>query len=103
MKQLLSLVITALCAAGAYFIANTYYSNNLILIVLSTAGGILIFVVYNMLWINEMDSIEQDLLNNRLREDRIPVIGGKRINWDEYRNIPSIDKNTPITFDRNKL
>ena len=92
----------AFCAAGAYFLTSIL-TDNLILLVLSTAGSILLFVVYNMLWIHEIDYVEQDLISNRLEEDRIPVIGGKKINWEEYRDIPSINRDTPIVFDRNKI
>jgi len=39
-----------------------------------------------------------------LNEDRIPVIGGKKISWEEYREIPpDIDSNGRVKFDRNKL
>ena len=102
MKQLLNLILMAFCAAGAYFLTSIL-TDNLILLVLSTAGSILLFVVYNMLWIHEIDYVEQDLISNRLEEDRIPVIGGKKINWEEYRDIPSINRDTPIVFDRNKI
>ena len=37
-------------------------------------------------------------------ETRLPVIGGKRIDWNEYREIPSdITKDGRIKFDRNNL
>lgn len=44
---------------------------------------------------------EQDF---HINEARLPVIGGKRIDWNEYREIPSdITKDGRIKFDRNKL
>jgi hypothetical protein len=44
---------------------------------------------------------EQDF---HINEERIPVIGGKRINWEEYREIPpDIDMQARLKFDRNKL
>jgi len=44
---------------------------------------------------------EQDF---HINEDRIPVIGGKKINWDEYREIPpDIDINGRMKFNRNNL
>jgi len=44
---------------------------------------------------------EQDF---HINEERIPVIGGKRIDWEEYREIPpDIDINGRIKFNRNNL
>ena len=37
-------------------------------------------------------------------EQHIPVIGGKKIDWNEYRQIPpDINADGRIKFDRNKL
>jgi hypothetical protein len=37
-------------------------------------------------------------------EQRIPVIGGKRIDWNEYRQIPpDINTDGRVKFDRNNL
>jgi hypothetical protein len=39
-----------------------------------------------------------------INEDRIPVIGGKKISWEEYREIPpDIDSDGRIKFNRNNL
>jgi hypothetical protein len=39
-----------------------------------------------------------------VNEDHIPVIGGKRISWEEYREIPNdIDMNGRVKFNRNNL
>lgn len=42
--------------------------------------------------------------NFHINEERIPVIGGKKINWEEFREIPpDIDSNGRIKFNRNNL
>jgi hypothetical protein len=42
--------------------------------------------------------------NFHINDERIPVIGGKRINWNEYRGVPpDIDINGRIKFNRNNL
>lgn len=39
-----------------------------------------------------------------INEEHIPVIGGKKINWEEYREIPpDITPTGRMKFDRNKL
>jgi hypothetical protein len=39
-----------------------------------------------------------------INEDHIPVIGGKKISWEEYREIPpDIDSDGRIKFNRNNL
>jgi hypothetical protein len=42
--------------------------------------------------------------NFYINEERLPVIGGKRIDWNEYRQIPpDITTDGRVKFDRNKL
>lgn len=39
-----------------------------------------------------------------ISDEHIPVIGGKKINWEEYREIPpDIDSDGRIKFNRNNL
>lgn len=63
----------------------------------------LLFSLYIALWFKELGTMEQEYQRNIMHEERIPVIGTKPIDWDEYRDIPKFDINAPLTFDRNKI
>ena len=65
--------------------------------------GSLLYSIYTGLWYKELSNMEQNYQRNIMHEERIPVIGAKLIDWDEYRDIPALDINKPLTFDRNKI
>lgn len=71
------------------------------------AGGIsigaILYGIYTGLWYKDLSNMEQEYQKSIMHEDRIPVIGARPIDWDEYRDIPKLDINSPLTFDRNKI
>lgn len=68
--------------------------------VLSILMFILLCLHYTLSYHTQTDR-EEDF---RPSEEHIPVIGGKRINWEEYREIPpDITPSGRIKFDRNNL
>tara|TARA_R110000868_G_scaffold37331_1_gene132222 strand:- start:3001 stop:3342 length:342 start_codon:yes stop_codon:yes gene_type:complete len=102
MKTILSALITILAGIGAYNILNSL-TKNPSLILIGVIATVILCLTYTALWYKDLDNIEEDLIKNRLHEDRIPVIGARPINWEYELDIPIYDINHPIKFDRNKI
>ena len=95
MRLILSLLIYALATAGLNSIGLPWiYSIVISCVVIGSYIG---------LWYKELAMMEQNYQKSIMHEDRIPVIGARPIDWDEYRDIPKLDINSPLTFDRNKI
>jgi hypothetical protein len=91
MKIITSSVISITALYGSYVLGG-YVLSMLIFILLC---------LHSTLSYHIKDNREEDF---HINEERIPVIGGKRINWDEYREIPpDINNDGRIKFDRNNL
>jgi hypothetical protein len=64
---------------------------------------ILMFILLCLHTTLSYNNIEKDE-EFHINENRIPVIGGKRISWEEYREIPKdIDMDGRVKFNRNNL
>ena len=91
MKKITLTVISISALYGSYMFGG-YVLTILMLILLC---------LHSTLSYHEQHNREETF---HINEERLPVIGGKKINWDEYREIPpDIDNNGRIKFDRNKL
>ena len=91
MKIITSSVISIAALYGSYMIGDY------VLVILML---ILLCLHYTLSYHTKHDREEDFHIN----EEHIPVIGGKRIDWNEYREIPSdITIDGRIKFDRNKL
>ena len=70
------------------------------------AGYILAIIMFCLLCVHYTLSYhnverEEDF---HINDEHIPVIGGKKINWEEYREIPpDLNPSGRLKFDRNKL
>lgn len=91
----ISIIIYILITAGFHNIGLSWIN--------AAVASCFILGSYIGLWYKELGNMEQEYQRNIMHEDRIPVIGTKEIDWDEYRDIPKLDINAPLTFDRNKI
>ena len=90
MKYITMTIISAAALYGSYMFAG--YT------VVALMG--LLLCIHSFLSYHNIEKQEDFHIN----EERIPVIGGKKINWDEYREIPpDIDSDGRIKFNRNNL
>lgn len=90
MKTITSSIISITALYGSYVLGGY---------VLSVIMFLLICIHSTLSYYNK--DREEDF---HINEERIPVIGGKRISWEEFREIPpDIDSNGRIKFNRNNL
>ena len=98
----LNSIITALASIGSYNLLKLFTLNTTVLTI-TIIVTIVICLIYTALWYEEVDSIEQITVREKLHEDRIPVIGARPLNWDDDLDLPVYDINNSIKFDRNKI
>lgn len=90
MKTITTTIISISALYGSYMFGG--YSLSILMFIL--------LCMHSFLSYNNKDREE----NFHINEERIPVIGGKRISWEEFREIPpDIDSNGRIKFNRNNL
>ena len=90
MKTITSSIISITALYGSYVLGGYVLSIIMFLLV----------CIHSTLSYHNTEKEEDFHLN----EDHIPVIGGKKISWEEYREIPpDIDSNGRIKFNRNNL
>lgn len=102
MKILLGTTILVLSMIGMDSILESYWPTGPTEII-SAILCILLYSIYLAKWYNAIENAELSYQKNILHEERIPVIGAKPIDWNEYRDIPKLDINSPVIFDRNKI
>lgn len=95
MRISISIIIYILITAGLHNIGLSWIN--------AAVASCLLLGTYISLWYKELANMEQEYQKNIMHEDRIPVIGEKPIDWDEYCDIPKLDINAPLIFDRNKI
>lgn len=91
MKYITMTIISVASIYGSYTFAG--YPATILMFILLCMHS---FLSYNKI------HKEEDF---HINEDKIPVIGGKKINWNEYREIPqdiSLDNNR-VKFNRNNI
>lgn len=90
MKTITTTIISIAALYGSYVFGG--YALSILMFILLCIHS---FLSYNNI------HTEEDF---HINEDRIPVIGGKKINWDEYREIPpDLTIEGRIKFNRNNL
>jgi hypothetical protein len=91
MKTITTTIISITALYGSYMFGG--YSLSILMFIL--------LCIHSTLSYHTQHNREEDF---HVNDERIPVIGGKRINWEEYKEIPpDIDINGRIKFNRNNL
>ena len=91
MKTITSSIISITALYGSYVLGGYVLSIIMFLLV----------CIHSTLSYHTQNRREEDF---HINEERIPVIGGKRISWEEFKEIPpDIDSNGRIKFNRNNL
>lgn len=103
MRQTLGIILLGILLIGTYSICTLMFNLPLLLTAITMCVVGIVALFHESLWFVAMDRLEQDKQRSFLEEPRIPVIGGRPIDWDEYRDIPPYNPNEVITFDRNKI
>lgn len=90
MKTITTTIISIAALYGSYMFGG--YALSIFMFIL--------LCIHSFLSYNNMHKEEDFHIN----DEHIPVIGGKRINWDEYREIPpDLTIEGRIKFNRNNL
>lgn len=101
MKTILGITLYILAIIGTVTLLNLILISFIEIISVSIVS--IIYIAYVNIWYKELSTVEESLLKEPQTELKIPVIGKKPINWDDYRDIPKYTPEDPIIFDRNKL
>jgi hypothetical protein len=102
MKALLTIYLILTSTIGAMTIAYVFIDDPMYMLV-AIALNLLLFSTYYTLWTNSVNKREEAIEEVTSKQQPIQVIGTRTVNYyEEALDIPTIDYNKPIVFDRAK-
>lgn len=103
MRYVFIVLVCLLTCLGAYFLIRMVTDDTFFRVFIVLMAAIIYGIHYTMIY--DYEAIIREEQDDAIiqTEDRIPVIGGKKVDWNEYRDIPDFPKNGRIKFNRDKL
>ena len=102
MKTILTLYLILISTIGSATVAYVFLDDPMTILV-AIGFNLFLFYTYFTLWYNAVHKREEKIEKIESKQQAIPVMGTKTVNYhEEALDIPTIDYERPIVFNRAK-